>query len=181
MEISISPREDDDNDDEGTDRDISRSASPSPSPSLESEEGVVEEEDEEEVLSEYKPNRGRCHSNGKAKGKAKGNIKGKGNAKSKGKGKAKGKGRIPPPTRLMPATIPCSPSLVPGNEGRILGGYHIIYEDGIGWTDDAELKQTAEVCYIFSYLFSSSFAYLLLPDLPLCSPHIPPHGRLVPC
>jgi hypothetical protein len=137
------------------------SRSDSVATSFESEEGV----DDDEVLSEYKPNKPKSNSKGKG-GKGKGNRNRNGKQSrieqeaaveklnsvviGPGMGMGMGKARVPQ-TKFV---------------AMVNSGYQFVWEDGVAYTDDAELKQTREVCLLslFFYLssLSSVWVYILL-------------------
>ena len=189
--------------DRGQDQDMSRESSAVTEVSLESEEGV---NDDEEVLSEYRPNKSTSKKTGKGGGRGKDGKSVKSNSRSTSRPKGKGKGRgqrelgrkasgrgrptlqpsAPIPTLYEMETVqtqiqaqhlssfPIHPEQVQvqplrlGNGdggfglkvvdcvgvgvGQIppkLAGYRLVWEDGVAYTEDAELKQTAEVSLFF--------------------------------
>jgi len=136
----------------------SRRSSPSES-SFESEEGV-----DEEVLSEYKPTKTKPKVRVKVKVQVQGHTQNqnqnqsqdqKGETMNMLKGKKRNKRQVP----IHP--------IEDGKAGPIVPGYTLIIEGGIAYTDDAELKQTREVCpssLVSSLLHQSLLSYFLNPS-----------------
>jgi hypothetical protein len=137
--------------------------------SFESEEGEGGDE-MEEVLSEYKP--GKTNNNNKSKSKSKSKSKGEGKNKSQIQSKGKdhfengGKGQnqkenvlkgLKRHSEFMMKKMErdAAKVMVPQKvQGRSMAGYEFIWEGGVAYTDDAELKQTKEVCHSFPPLHS---------------------------
>jgi hypothetical protein len=125
---------------------VSRTSSESVE-SFESEEGEGGD-DTEEVLSEYKPGKTKCKSKGKNKNK----IQSKGKDQS-GNGIG-GKSRennviegLKKHSEIVMKKMERDAMKVPQKvQGRSMVGYEFVWEGGVAYTDDAELKQTREVC-----------------------------------
>jgi len=185
--ISVNDSVDQHQDQDDYEMDISRRSSITGS--SESEEAEEEEEEEEEgdeeVLGEYKPN-----YKGKRKSKSKGNGKGKVPVLTKiinppqkvksvpnaaitnrprlnddNNGVGNGSIRVPSATE---GSNMGHQTKIPKGRGKFNGGYTFIYEDGVAYTDDAELKQTREVCLLICHI---SFFFLLHLPLSVCRSH----------
>ena len=154
--------------DQGDDYEMDISRRSSITGSSESEEAEEEEEEEEEgdeeVLSEYKPNY-KSKSKGKGIGKGKvpvmtkmtnppRKVKDVPNAaiinmtrlKDNRNGVGHGSVRVSSSTE---GSNMGHQTKIPKGRGKFNGGYTFIYEDGVAYTDDAELKQTREVCLLY--------------------------------
>lgn len=160
--------DDDDDDDE-----ISRTSSESEQ-SFESEEG--EGGDTEEVLSEYKPGKNKTTSKSKNKSKIKKTDKDAKRSGSKGKDQSRSsekrqevnvlKGLKQHSESVMKEMetrrrnehkVPLKPA------GKSMAGYEFIWEGGIAYTDDAELKQTREVSHS-CFPSTSPLVHILFQD-----------------
>jgi len=127
------------------DQEMSRTDSGSEE-SFESEEGEGGD-DIEEVLSEYKPGK----TKSKSKGKNKNKDKSKGKDQSRNMEKSQEKNVIQglkKHSEIVMKKMERDAMKVPQKvQGRSMAGYEFIWEGGIAYTDDAELKQTKEVCH----------------------------------
>jgi hypothetical protein len=134
---------------------VSRTSSESVE-SFESEEGDGGD-DFEEVLSEYKPGKtNKSNSKSKDKSKAKSRSKVKNQSRNVGKsqetnvikGLKKHSEIVMKKMNIERERAQKVPQKV---QGRSMVGYEFVWEGGVAYTDDAELKQTREVCC--SHLF----------------------------
>jgi hypothetical protein len=117
-------------------------------------------DDIEEVLSEYKPGKTKSKSKGKNKNKIQ--SKGKdqsGNAiggKSRENNVIKGlKKHSEIVMKKMDIERERAQKVPQKVQGRSMVGYEFVWEGGVAYTDDAELKQTREVCCSHLALLSS--------------------------
>ena len=176
VSVSVDQHQDQDDNDE---MDTSRRSSITGSSGSEE----AEDEGDEEVLSEYKPNY-------KSKSKSKGNGKGKVPVLNKSTNPPRNVKSVPNAAiinmprlndghngvgnrsvRVFSATEGSNMghhAKIPKIKGKFNGGYTFIYEDGVAYTDDAELKQTREVCLLICHI---SFFFLLHLSLYVCRCH----------
>jgi hypothetical protein len=161
------------------DQEMSRTSSISEE-SYESEEGEGGD-DMEEVLSEYKPGKtNKSKTKSKDKSKTKSQSKGKNQPGNMRKSQETNviKGLKKHPEIVMKKMDMERERAQKGSQkvqGRSMVGYEFVWEGGVAYTDDAELKQTREVCCShlllppsLSLSSSSCFPSSLLSWVPPC-------------